>query len=151
VKKKAHQKAIWQTPSAEYGGLIGGIADLLETARRSAARTVNALITATYWEIGRRIVEFEQQGEMRAEYGEELLARLGNDLTARFGRGFSRSNLQSMRLFYVAFPPEHIRQTLSGESPGQGKRPSSELASTAICQTLPGKFELSGIRPTSSE
>ena len=52
MKKKPHQKAILQTPSAEYGGLIGGIAELLETARRTAARTVNALMTATYWEIG---------------------------------------------------------------------------------------------------
>ena len=58
--KKPHQKAISQTPFAEYGGLIGGIAELLEAARRTAARTINALMTATYWEIGRRIVEFEQ-------------------------------------------------------------------------------------------
>jgi hypothetical protein len=48
----------------------------------------NALMTATYWEVGRRIVEFEQGGEKRAGYGEELLARLADDLTARFGRGF---------------------------------------------------------------
>ena len=67
--KKPYQKAILQTPSAEYGGLIGGIAELLEAARRNAARTVNALMTATYWEIGRRIVEFEQQGKDRAGYG----------------------------------------------------------------------------------
>ena len=79
MKKKPHQKAILQTPSAEYGGLIGGIAELLETARRNAARTVNALMTATYWEIGRRIVEFEQGGEKRAEYGEALLQRLAQD------------------------------------------------------------------------
>ena len=69
--KKPYQKAILQTPSAEYGGLIGGIAELLEAARRNAARTVNALMTATYWEIGRRIVEFEQQGKDRAGYGEQ--------------------------------------------------------------------------------
>jgi hypothetical protein len=72
--KKPHQKAILQTPSAEYGGLIGGIAELLEVARRTAARTVNALMTATYWEIGRRIVEFEQQDATRAGYGEQILA-----------------------------------------------------------------------------
>ena len=45
--------------SKEYAGLIGGIAELLETARRASARTVNAFLTATYWEIGRRLVEFE--------------------------------------------------------------------------------------------
>jgi hypothetical protein len=52
VKRKPREKTISQTPSAEYGGLIGGIAELLEAARRTAARTVNALMTATYWEIG---------------------------------------------------------------------------------------------------
>jgi len=56
---------------------------LLEAARRVSARTVNAFMTATYWEIGRRIVEFEQGGKERAEYGETLLLRLSHDLTAR--------------------------------------------------------------------
>ncbi|MCO6459547.1 MAG: hypothetical protein J5I93_29895 [Pirellulaceae bacterium] len=55
---------------------------------------------ATYWEIGRRIVEFEQGGEARAEYGAGLLKRLGKDLTARFGRGFSERNLRQMRAFH---------------------------------------------------
>ena len=73
-------------------------------------------MTATYWEIGRRIVEFEQGGERRAEYGEQLLARLGDDLVSRFGRGYSRRNLQSMRQFYLSFPANQIRQTLSAES-----------------------------------
>jgi hypothetical protein len=116
--KKPHQKAILQTPSAEYGGLIGGIADLLEAARRTAARTINALMTATYWEIGRRIVEFEQGGEKRAEYGEGLMARLADDLTARFGRGFSRQNLQRFRLFYLSQPAEKICSTLSSKLNG---------------------------------
>src|SRR5258705_7568328 len=99
-----------------YDGLVGGIAEILAAARRASARAVNALMTATYWEIGRRIVEFEQGGKERAEYGEELLLRLAADLTARFGPGFSRRNLQSMRLFYVAFPPHRILQTLSAKS-----------------------------------
>jgi len=111
--KKPHQKGILQIPSAEYGGLIGGIAELLEAARRTAARTVNALMTATYWEIGRRIVEFEQGGEKRAEYGEALLQRLAQDLTARFGRGFRRSNLFQIRAFYLAY--REIVQTPSGQ------------------------------------
>jgi predicted nuclease of restriction endonuclease-like (RecB) superfamily len=119
VKKKPHQKAIVQTPSAEYGGLIGGIAELLETARRTAARTVNALMTATYWEIGRRIVEFEQSGEKRAAYGEELLRKLSVDLVSRFGRGFSRQNLQRFRQFYLSQPAEKICSTLSSELPGK--------------------------------
>jgi len=84
VKKSPRQKAIRQTTSAKYGGLVGGIAELLEAARHTAARTVNALMTATYWEIGRRIVEFEQGGEERAAYGERLLGQLSDDLTSRY-------------------------------------------------------------------
>lgn len=116
VKKKPHQKAIWQTPSAEYGGLIGGIAELLEAARRTAARTVNALMTATYWDIGRRIVEHEQRGEERAAYGEQLLARLSADLTARFGWGFAVDNLERFRAFFLSYPPKTISATLSRKS-----------------------------------
>jgi hypothetical protein len=57
--------------SAHYSGLVGGIGDLFESARRASARAVNAFMTATYWEVGRRIVEFEQGGAKRAEYGED--------------------------------------------------------------------------------
>jgi predicted nuclease of restriction endonuclease-like (RecB) superfamily len=89
---------------------------LLEAARRGSVRAVNAFMTATYWEIGRRIVEFEQGGEKRAGYGEELLGRLAEDLTVNFGRGFSRRSLQDMRSFYQTFPPEQIWQTLSAKS-----------------------------------
>ena len=114
--KKPHPKAISLKPSVEYGGLIGDIAELLEAARRNAARAVNALMTATYWEIGRRIVEFEQRGKKRAEYGEELLQRLAQDLTARFGRGFSYPNVNKFRQFYLAFPASGILSTPSIES-----------------------------------
>ena len=85
---------------------------LLEEARRQAARSVNAILTATYWEIGRRIVEREQQGAQRAGYGEQLLARLSDDLSARFGRGFSERNLRQIRQFYIEW---QIRQTVSAE------------------------------------
>src|SRR5438094_3575670 len=97
---------------ASYDGLLRGITELLEAARRASVRTVNALMTATYWETGRRIVEFEQGGKARAEYGRILLPRLSADLTRRFGRGFSPDNLESMRRFYRAFPPERISETL---------------------------------------
>jgi len=73
-------------------------------------------MTATYWEIGRRIVEFEQGGTERAAYGEALVERLSEDLTGRFGRGFSRQNLGQMRAFYRAWPAERICQTVSGKS-----------------------------------
>ena len=81
-----------------YGAIQAAIVLLLETARRAAARSVNAAMTATYWEIGRRIVEFEQGGADRATYGDTLIERLVKDLTQRFGRGFSRHNLTRLRL-----------------------------------------------------
>jgi len=149
VKKKPHQKTISLTPSAEYGGLIRGIAELLEAARRTAARTLTALMTATYWEIGRRIVEFEQGGEKRAEYGEGLLARLADDLTARFGRGFSRQNLQRFRLFYLSQPAEKICSTLSSKlNGGIGSTPSNEFSEATIVQALSAKSKMAKIRPT---
>src|ERR1700688_639511 len=118
VKKTLSKKTISkQTPSAEYGGLFGGIAELLEAARHAAARTVNAVMTATYWEIGRRIVEFEQQGATRAGYGEQILAKLSQDLTKRFGRGFGVDNLQRFRSFFLSYPTESIYATLSRKLP----------------------------------
>lgn len=99
-----------------YGNVHGGIVELLESARRAAARSVNALMTASYWEIGRRIVEFEQGGMERAAYGETLIKRLGKDLSRRFGRGFSWRNLAQMRAFYMAWPVDRILQTLSAKS-----------------------------------
>jgi len=99
-----------------YPALIKDLSGLLESARRASARAVNALMTATYWEIGRRIVEHEQGGAKRAAYGKELIQRLSSDLTATFGRGFGVDNLELFRAFYVAYPPAHIGQTVSGKS-----------------------------------
>ena len=98
--------------NAQYTTLVKEVSSLLEQARRTSARSVNAIMTATYWEIGRRIIEFEQRGEKRAAYGELVLKSLAKDLRDRFGRGFSRTNLQQMRDFYRGWP---IRQTPSGE------------------------------------
>jgi len=94
-----------------YAGIHGDIVALLEAARRSAARSVNALMTASYWEIGRRIVEFEQGGQERAAYGKALLKRLSADLSAQFGRGFGVDSLESMRLFYLTYPPKPISES----------------------------------------
>ena len=105
----------------EYSRLLTGVASLLDDARRQSALSVNAILTATYWEIGRRIVEFEQGGSERAIYGEELLKRLSSDLSGRFGKGFSVDNLQRMRAFYLAYPTERLLQTLSGKS-GTGEQ-----------------------------
>ena len=116
MSKPASKKQRTLVLSRNYSGLVGDIGKLLEAARRGSVRAVNAFMTATYWEIGRRIVEFEQGGEKRAGYGEELLGRLAEDLTVDFGRGFSRRSLQDMRSFYQTFPPEQIWQTLSAKS-----------------------------------
>lgn len=99
-----------------YGQIHGQIVALLDAARKASARSVNSLMTATYWEIGRRIVEFEQAGEERAEYGDSLLKELGTDLTRQFGRGFGWRNLTQMRAFFLAWPPERILQTPSAKS-----------------------------------
>ncbi|MFM8901026.1 MAG: YhcG family protein [Burkholderiales bacterium] len=111
---------------AGYSDVCDGIVQMLNAARQAVARNVNALMTATYWEIGRRIVEAEQKGKRRAGYGEQLIERLSLDLTQQFGRGFSRPNLQQMRQFYVVWSPDQIRQTVSSES-GNRQTPSSEL------------------------
>jgi hypothetical protein len=95
-----------------YSGLMTGIADLLDRARRAAARSVNSVLTTTYWEIGRRIVEYEQGGKTRAEYGQALLKRLSSDLVLRHGRGFSERNLEQMRAFYLGW---EISQTASAK------------------------------------
>ena len=78
-----------------YDGLVSGLVELLASARSASARAVNAVMTATYWEIGRRIVEHEQGGEERAAYGEELLKHLSRDLKARFSDAGSPSGTWS--------------------------------------------------------
>ena len=105
-------------PATPYAPFLEDISRLLDEARQQAARTVNAFLTATYWEIGRRIVEYEQKGKKRAEYGSALLQRLSKDLTVSFGRGFGVDNLQRMRSFYRAYEPEIIYATLSRKSMG---------------------------------
>ena len=98
-----------------YEMILGDISNVIDAARRSAARSVNSIITAAYWLIGRRIVESEQRGKERADYGEDLLRRLSTDLTDRFGRGFAKSNLYQMRAFYLSCMD--ILQTVSGIYP----------------------------------
>jgi predicted nuclease of restriction endonuclease-like (RecB) superfamily len=126
-----------------YDGLLSGISDLLDAARRTAARKVNGILTATYWEIGRRIVEHEQGGQQRAEYGEQIIDQLAADLTRQHGRGFSRSNVFQMRGFFLAweifqtvprklearakFDADKIVQTLSGQSQALIANPASQV------------------------
>ena len=91
-------------PHSDYNDLICRIDTLWTSAKNRAIETVNTELLDANWQTGQYIVEFEQQGKIRAEYGKFLITRLAKDLTARRGRGFSRSNLIYMRKFYLCFP-----------------------------------------------
>lgn len=98
------------------------IIKLLENARLVTVQKINSIMTATYWEIGHNIVEFEQKGKERATYGDELIKQLSKDLTNQFGRGFSRRNLAQMRQFYLNWPilqtpSAKFRKTLKNQDP----------------------------------
>ena len=177
AKRRTPQSAIIPAsaadPEPDYGGLLTGISDILDQARRMTARTVNNILTATYWEIGRRIVEYEQGGKARAEYGEVLLKQLSQDLTARHGRGFSRQGLQKMRAFYtgwkicptpsgkfeawVQLPPNigvgnDIQPTPSAEFKLHDKLPHPEEGGSGrICSTASGKSEIAQTPSVASE
>jgi len=121
-------------------GALSDIDELLDAARRTAVRSLNAIMTAAYWSVGRRIVEEEQRGGDRARYGDELIRRLAKDLGTRFGRGFGVSNLKQMRAFYVTFKAQRIGQTVSGElhEPSRSFRATSYLDQLrAISQAFP--------------
>ena len=95
-----------------YFTLLTDISVLLEKGRRSAAYSVNSILIQTYWNIGKSIVEYEQQGKEKAVYGSKLLDNLSRDLKTKHGRGFSRRNILDMRRFYLKYPN---RQTLSAK------------------------------------
>jgi predicted nuclease of restriction endonuclease-like (RecB) superfamily len=102
---------------ADYDDFLADVVHVIDEARRAAARTVNAAMTTTYWLIGRRVVEEEQRGTARADYGEQLVKRLAQDLSMRFGRGFSKRNLWQMRAFYLAWPLQGTVSAKSSSSP----------------------------------
>lgn len=120
MKKRAPQKQ-----KNQYRFLIEEIGVLLIGARRNSARSINVFLTSTYWGIGKRIVEFEQSGKLRALYGGRLLLKLAHDLTRRFGRGFSVDNLETMRLFYLAYAHISISETSSRKLSVQKSETSS--------------------------
>lgn len=88
---------------SKYEKLLANIGLTIETARQNAVRIINTELVKANWEIGRHIVEFEQHGEERAEYGSDLLARLSKDLRQQFGKGFGRRNILDMRRFYLSY------------------------------------------------
>ena len=100
-----------QTDSG-YAQLVSQISNLWNDARTQAISAVNTSLLAASWHTGEYIVEFEQKGKLKAEYGKRLLTNLSKDLTVRLGKGYSRSNLFNMRLFYTHFPKI---QTVSGK------------------------------------
>jgi predicted nuclease of restriction endonuclease-like (RecB) superfamily len=99
--------------TSSYADLLTQVVSVIEQARFGAIRSVNTFLTSAYWLAGQRIVEHEQQGARRAEYGEELLKNLSRDLRPRLGRGFSKRNLELMRFFYLSWPNP---QTVSAQT-----------------------------------
>lgn len=95
-----------------YDHLVHQISDAYIQGQKNAVVSVNAHLVQTYWQIGQYIVEFEQDGQQRAKYGKSLINKLSSDLSLSLGKGFSRSNLIYMRLFYIEFPisekPSHL-------------------------------------------
>ena len=112
-----------------YDTLLVDISHMIEDARHAVARSVNAAMTTTYWLVGQRILEQEQQGVERAAYGEQLLKRLSRDLSKRFGRGFSERNLEQMRGFYLGswFRAPQISQAAPAKS-GTSPAPSNHAS-----------------------
>lgn len=100
------------TQDSHLDTLLGDLGKVIREARLKILRTVDTVQVQTCWQIGRHIVEFEQEGARRASYGKQLVATLAKSLTKEFGKGFDASNLRYMRLFYQAFP---IRDALRHE------------------------------------
>ena len=116
----------------DYRSILSEISHVIDAARRTAARSANLVMTAAYWLVGRRIVELEQKGQARAEYGEGFIRRLAADLSSRYGRGFSLRNVWQMKAFYLAWP---IPRTTSAEAEAR------EIVQTASAQSSLGGIE----------
>lgn len=97
------------TPSSDF---FTDVRCILADARRAAYTAVNSAMVAAYWQIGRRIVEEEQDGSAKSTYGDRLLPELSRALTAEFGKGFSYANLRNFRQFYLTYPDPEICYTL---------------------------------------
>lgn len=121
-----------QVPNADLIQLADKIVAVIETGKQQLAISINQTIKSTYWNVGRYIVEFEQQGNARAKYGASLLSRLAKILRARVGRGYSRPNLNNMRKFYLLFP---ICQT-SDKSESSILQTSDKLTWSHICELI---------------
>ena len=94
-----------------YQSVIADIKDIISSGQELAYTAANRAMVFTYWHIGKRIVEQEQNGNERAEYGKALMEVLSNELTREYGKSYSKRNLQYFRKFYLAFPDEQIVNT----------------------------------------
>ena len=117
---------------------IGDIRALIVSARTTVARGIDLIQVHTNFEIGRRIVEYEQGGKGRAAYGKEILKTLAERLTGEFGNGFSHTNLKLMRLFYL----QNMRRI--------GQTASDQLGSSSKGQTASGKLSILNKTQTAS-
>ena len=101
------------------------VVDLLQQARQQVLRTVNSTMVLTYFEIGRIIVEEEQKGKERADYGKQLLKGLSEQLNSEFGKGFSVVNLESMRKFYIIYSNSSLLTRILNISDSVEEKPQS--------------------------
>ncbi len=140
---------------SKYSGLVSSIESLLKDSRSRIVREVNQTIVITYWHIGRYIVEFEQGGKERAEYGTELLKRLSEDLTKSFGKGYSYRSLRKIKQFYITFskwPALSAKlngekwPTLSAQFKNQKGQSPVAQSKDSILHTASAKSELSKIQ-----
>ena len=107
----------------DYDRFLASVAGVVSDGRRSAARSINQIMTATYWLIGRSLVDAERRGAVRSSDGPAALERLAADLTRRFGRAFSPQALQQMRQFYLEYPEGGTREPSSRPSDPRARRP----------------------------
>lgn len=121
-----------QMPDAELLQLADKIVSEVEQGKRQLAISINRTIKSTYWNIGRHIVEFEQQGNARAKYGSSLLSRLARILRSRVGRGYSHPNLNNMRKFYLLFPNFQTSEKLDAPN----IQMSDRLTWSHICELI---------------
>tara|TARA_R110002050_G_scaffold109799_4_gene221512 strand:- start:9309 stop:10409 length:1101 start_codon:yes stop_codon:yes gene_type:complete len=120
-----------------YNNLVQGINELLANAKQKVEKTINSTMVSTYWHIGEYIVEYEQNGNERAEYGTQLLKHLSEDLTKSFGSGFSWRNLYNMTEFYKKFP---ILQPVAAKLENTKGQPLVAKSDSEKLQPLAAKF-----------
>ncbi len=137
-KKIKKTLTVRKLTAGSYRKALSDIKRLIQQTRYASARSVNAIMTATYWEIGRRIALVEQKGKKRAGYGEELIEKLSKDLTKSCGKGFGKSNLHNFRQFYLSYSHIQKFQTVSGKFKNTKKKQtlSDQLKTFQKTQTL---------------